>query len=110
MKRSWAMKWARDLETTRAKQANGYLNDGKGGFCCLGRLCVVAGKRGIRSYGGEISYHDETGVLPVEVIEMVGMKTDNGVLPNKRALSELNDEGVSFREIAKIIRKNWKSL
>lgn len=109
MDKRWAYKWARDLETTSARQTKRVLNNGRGGFCCLGRLCVIAGERGKR-IGSEISYGGETAVLPSEVMEKVGMKSDCGELPDA-ALTELNDEkGMTFREIAKVIRKNWKIL
>ncbi len=104
------MKWARDLETTSAKQAQGVLNNGSRGFCCLGRLCVIAGSRGERC-GTEIAYGGETTVLPTEVMDKVGMETDTGEYShNHDHLAGLNDDGVSFVEIAKIIRKHWKSL
>jgi hypothetical protein len=109
MKKSWAMKWARDLEKTSAKQATGVLNNGRGGFCCLGRLCVVAGKRGSSNADGGISYGDETTVLPSEVMALVEMKTSTGAF-GQEELTDMNDSGVSFRELAKIIRKNWRDL
>lgn len=111
MKRSWAMKWARDLETTRARQTQLKLNDGEGGFCCLGRLCVLAKARGKRSATGKIYYHGEGTILPSEVMEMVGMRTQSGVVgDDEDELSSMNDGGMSFAEIAKVIRKRWKEL
>jgi hypothetical protein len=112
MKRSWAMKWARDLETTKAKQARGVLNDGKGGFCCLGRLCVVVGAKGRRNnINMGISYHGAVTVLPSEVQDLVKMSTASGIVGSDECeLSSLNDDGVSFTELAKLIRKRWKDL
>lgn len=47
MKNDATRAWAEDLRTTDAKQVNDYLTLHIGpnteGYCCLGRLCIVAG-------------------------------------------------------------------
>jgi len=38
-------RWRDDLRTTTAKQGKYRLGDGRSGYCCLGRLCVVSGEK-----------------------------------------------------------------
>ena len=116
MKRYWAMKWAKDLEAPRRKQAQGYLKEGNG-YCCLGRLCVVAGVRW--KDGG---FDGEMMTLPQSVMEKTGMRSCQGEFPGAEAalsaigtpvcahLAHANDAGMKFKDIAKVIRKHWREL
>lgn len=106
MKKEIAMKWAKALESGKYKQTTGELYNGdSGGHCCLGVLCRISEKRGW--------IHDF--LLPENVQAWAGMKSDNGILPPRFkkfwSLSAQNDSAKkSFEQIAKIIRKHWKSL
>jgi hypothetical protein len=55
-------------------------------------------------------YLGESGVLPEEVMIWAGMDSDAGVIANGENLAIMNDGGMTFPEIAKVIRKNWKAL
>ncbi len=104
MKRYWAMKWAKDLEAKGRRQTTGQLREGSS-YCCLGRACVIAGMRpqDINAFS-----------LPEEVVKKFGMNSEVGdlaYLPNGHShLASMNDGGMTFREIAQIIRKRWKEL
>lgn len=114
MKRSIARKWAEMLESGEIKQAKGQLRKGDA-MCCLGVLCnlhaqdnpeYAAAQKYKKYYGGN------SDTPPQAVLEWAGLATD---LPytaeHPKGLANLNDnEGYSFEQIAKIIRKHWKEL
>lgn len=100
--------WVAALRSGKYKQGRKRLNtDDK--YCCLGVLCEIAVAHGITEkatpsdlfnitcYGG-----CNTSSLPREVVEWSGVSA-YGDLSGQRSLSELNDIGRSFSEIATII-------
>lgn len=116
--------WLRDLETTDAQQTVGYLHrliasvrpEEVAGYCCLGRACIAMGERPEFFLDAEIgSYDGEETILPWHVVEKLRLldaqgtfaesirRTDGGQFD---ALTELNDAGWSFKEIAAYIRGN----
>lgn len=114
MKRSIARKWIKALESGEYKQCKGQLRKGDS-FCCLGVLCnlhaqehpdVAAEQRYKNSYMGNV------GVLPDAVMAWAGAMDDCGFMGSGvPTLAMLNDtEGFSFPEIAKVVRKEWKTL
>ncbi len=117
MKKEIAEKWVADLRT-HTRQTKNKLYDGKGGHCCLGRLCRVLGATFSRNgtinswypvLKGKVLVSDS--ILPDEILALVGMKFSDGYMMEKgECLSQLNDSGKSFSEIADIIEKNWKHL
>ena len=111
MKRNWAMKWAKALESGRYKQTKLVLHDSNG-YCCLGVLCRLAGKRFKYDHteGLYLTIERSGTFLPKKVQKLVGMKSENG-LNSGHSLSMLNDESMlSFKEIAQVIRKKYKEL
>lgn len=115
MKKAIAMKWAYALESGEYRQTKSAL-EFDNAFCCLGVLCKIAQKEKIpvntvakssrRLYGGDLD-------IQPEVLKWSRMKSFSGRLPNSTKLGSLvnlNDEGSSFKEIAKIIRKYWRYL
>jgi hypothetical protein len=83
-------------------------------YCCLGVLCELAIKHGVTKkhgmtqYGKGLVWRDN--YLPSEVQEWAGMNSSDGTLMGEKALADLNDEGMPFEEIAKVIEKNWMRL
>jgi hypothetical protein len=77
------------------------------GYCCLGVACEVFMKNGgelqkaTDKYG--IYYNGEYLTLPRVVRDWLGLRTENGSIDDGIALSEKNDHGASFEEIANII-------
>lgn len=108
MKKSIAMKWVKALRSGKYKQARLRLGDAKNGYCCLGVLCKVTGKK----------HRAQDAEVPPPVREAAGMKTDNGrYLFGEPSLMAHNDgtnfdgsNGKSFAEIADIIEKHWRLL
>ena len=121
MKRSIAMKWAKALESGRYKQGKRALrtrtDNGKLSYCCLGVLCNITKttkwKHNNDSPHG--SLYGEAGILPTEIAKKVGMNTASPVLMSETGvvstLVTLNDKmGYTFKQIAKLVREQWKSL
>lgn len=113
MKYSVMKKWVKALRSGKYKQTTGQLRDyarydeGKT-YCCLGVLCSITKSKG---WVGET-------VLPKHVVKKVGMKLDrgNGEINDEgwydkgKCLSQLNDNGMSFKQIANVIEKVYKRL
>lgn len=90
----------------------------KNGFCCLGVLCDLHGKKIKRKGWDKIapkhpftgySYLNTTGVLPETVVNWSGITNNNPVVnfrSIKQSLAELNDEKKSFEWIADAIEQN----
>jgi hypothetical protein len=113
MKRSIARKWAKALESGEYKQGKGRLRKGDK-WCCLGVLCnlhaqahpEIAAKQKHKS-----RYMNHESVLPEEVQDWAGMNSDDGYITYGNDLVGMNDmKGMSFAEIAKVIRKEYKKL
>lgn len=100
-------KWVAALRSGQYQQAQGMLRlDDK--FCCLGVLCDVAGAdnaaaggrwtpTGCYTYQGE----SEEAVLPDGLRFRLGLSPDDEI-----ALFNMNDDGVSFEDIADFIEAN----
>ena len=99
MNRDIAEKWIADLRAN-PPQAKGTLFDGHG-HCCLGRLCIVAGK-----LNREISGFS---ILTDEIADWAGMKSRDGRYPGGFLVAD-NDSGKTFAEIAGIIEAHIDEL
>lgn len=118
MKKEIAEAWVADLRTNPPKTTR-RLFDGNG-YCCLGRLALVLGCDFTRvgedycpRLNGETLQVE--AYLSQELMGLSGMKSRNGVVeeiggPDDVVLAQLNDDGVSFAEIADVIEKHWEKL
>ena len=124
--------WLNALESGRFKQAKNTLvrrhrASKKASYCCLGVGCVVINenakelglqpvKRKITSYG-KVNFDREDMFMPVSGVETLNLRCNRGsiargpVYVGKRStpfstLAEMNDGGMSHKEIAKFIREN----
>lgn len=113
--------WVDTLKSGTVKQAKSKLckleND-EYSFCCLGVLCEIYNadmklkkkkQLEIHKYpstkGYTFSYNGFTGGLPPEVQKWSGIESKLGELPFPyvQNLAHMNDNGKSFKQIAKII-------
>jgi hypothetical protein len=125
MKRDIAEQWAQALESGEYKQGLHYLHsekDGEHKFCCLGVLCELALKAGVKvetrkvfktehvTNEHAIEYNGEVYLIPDEVQIWAGTKTRNGICNDASSLVSINDTGIPFPEIAKIILAHTDKL
>ena len=101
--------WADALESGEFQQGGGQLNYQDKYFCCLGVACELLHRKGlIERYtkeSGCVGYGKEKEfyLLPSKVHEMFDLNLSPRKI-NGFALSAMNDNGISFAEIAKIVR------
>jgi hypothetical protein len=113
-----AERWADRLESGEVEQTRGRLGaPGKQrGRCCLGVLCDIAVEDGVidaprATVDGYMSYDASTLCLPGSVMAWADMRSDNGDLKNEwQTLAQMNDDGVSFVDIALTIKHNVEKL
>lgn len=102
MKYSVMKKWVKALRSGEYKQSKNYLND-EFGYCCLGVLCEVE----------NIKYGKNTKILNNLALKKTGIKSRIGSFTSRDGgfcLTELNDDGKTFKYIADVIEKNWDKL
>lgn len=115
MKPEIKQKWIAALESDEYKQTQRYLKTEEG-FCCLGVLTDLYLQEigdlwtPETDDGKQVYTYDECGFqLPNDVVEWAGLAYDdptvtiNGVATE---LSALNDDGVDFKEISKLIKSS----
>ena len=118
-------RWVEKLRSGEFKQGDSCLrkvtktkNGQKETFCCLGVLCELAVKARVinkasleETQDGDLDnttsyrYDGEKAFLPRDVRLWAGLKSDRGEF-DEGDLSEMNDDGVSFKRIAKVIEEN----
>lgn len=116
MKKSVMKKWVKALRSGKYQQTIGSLKN-VDGYCCLGVLCDISK---LSKFNNDARYFDEEGLLPIEVIEFARITNSAGqffsniktrkVYKRLKCLSEYNDRGKSFKQIADIIEKHWEKL
>ncbi len=121
MNKEIAKKWVAALRSGAYEQGVGRLrrNDK---FCCLGVLCNLHAQEHpaiAAQQRSPISYMENSGGLPVAVMEWAGMFGQSGSLRTGTAignsgyfkLAAMNDSGCySFLSIAKAIEENWEKF
>lgn len=106
--------WIDALNSGEYKQGMVYLKRNNQ-FCCLGVLCDIYSKKtgkgnwepAVTDYGVEkftVGDKIDTSGLPVSVREWSGVSGALGEL-KQRSLAMLNDEGMTFKDLAKVIEE-----
>lgn len=109
-------KWVARLRSGEDKQTTGLLQDSRG-MCCLGVLCDIYSKENSIpwiplefSTDGRLLFMDVDAYPPEEVDEWAGNENGTSIVPglyNREGeqlwLTSLNDEGMSFSQIADVI-------
>lgn len=100
--------WTADLRANPELQGFDALEQNEK-FCCLGRLCLLAIKNGVKvirhvSDSGFVSYDNEVFLLPKSVVKWAGLDSHNPEIPTADYnLVNANDIGKTFAEIADLI-------
>lgn len=109
-------KWIEALESGKYRQGLGVLvkdyGTPKARYCCLGMACQVIVDNKVRKLNLK-EYSDESrGLLDASIAKLIGIDEGGGfrtpVIHRGRyydSLVELNDGGVKFKTIARIIRE-----
>lgn len=108
----------KELETTTKPQGTHCLKDKDGKYCCLGIGAEKMGNTLVEEKGreGDSLFDGCVCELPPKAQEYYGLD-DLGRIPGHvavilegrpaRSLAALNDMGMPFPQIAKVIRKHW---
>lgn len=112
MKKKIRKKWVKALKSGKYQQGKESLRSRTNKFCCLGVLCDLAVREGVvkwKKRQGEFSIKKESSYLPDEVKAWAGLDSNQPSV-TKGSLIQLNDDdGLSFKEIAKLIKKDGKA-
>ena len=117
MKKKVMKKWTAALRSGSYKQRKGYLSDG-GAYCCLGVLCELAPADVRAEHVAQYKEKYEETLSPA-MMKWADIKDMEGRLPKEykkkggshsALLTDLNDSGLSFKQIANIIERNYKEL
>ena len=104
-----AQKWVDALRSGKYKQARRRLRY-RGGMCCLGVACDIAAEPLKLKWRGT-EFDGEKEVLPPSVQEWLGINSANGSFVFEwKCLSDINDNGAKFDEIADLIEQNAEEL
>lgn len=112
-----------DLRTPGLQQAHSKLQRGEA-YCCLGRLCRIAEKHGVKvRKNGDGSLYGENLAAQPDVLDWAGMKPDgafqrdiwNGQWKTpmsflghpRHTMASANDAGANFQEIALEIERQF---
>lgn len=104
--------WVEALRSGKYQQAKGHLQN-RGGMCCLGVACDISGLgkwKGRRYVTPGTTYVGDLGNNTSEMVRWLGLDDACGVMADGNALTELNDDGKLFAEIADIIESEPKGL
>ena len=107
-----AEKWVRALESGEyEQQRDGYLRtfdeNKKPQYCCLGVACALYAKA--KKTPMEVLLMRDSHYLPAEVRDWLGLQSEMGRY-GSTDLAQENDMGVSFKQIAQIIREKPEGL
>src|ERR1017187_7416410 len=116
MKKSIKKLWLSALRSGKYKQGHNQLKSGDH-YCCLGVLCDLYAKKmkdDRVGFNGDV-FTTQSGIeettLPFEVMQWSGIPDSNGRTPFKDSspysLADINDEGISFSEIADVIEEKF---
>lgn len=114
MKPEIAKLWVEALRSGEYQQTTSVL-EAKGEQCCLGVLCRLAIKYGVAmqewiAEPGNTVFDGHDGCLPVPVMEWAGVKNEEGACQNMPPLTEQNDGGDTFLQIADFIEAHQDDL
>lgn len=123
MRKDIMEKWTAALRSGEYKQGTERLNDKSlGAYCCLGVLCELAPDDVRDQHAAEYARTNDEYLTSI-IMKWADIKHPHGGLPKpykkktdpwtgtySKDLTVLNDSGLSFKQIANIIERNYKEL
>lgn len=111
MKQVTREQWTAALRSGEYKQCKGqlYRPGEEGGYCCLGVLGVLTGARRVDNNKGWRSglEFDVDGTSEIYGAYVPQTIADSVGIYSQQTLSDMNDKGMSFEEIADYIDRNY---
>ncbi len=106
-----AKKWVAALRSGEFQQTKGVLRSPEG-YCCLGVACEVYRREtGAGEWDDSNQFQGHGDVPPIEVQRWLGLKRANGAMDDDSlCLTERNDDGDSFAQIAAVIESEPDGL
>ncbi len=108
MNKEWKKKWIEALESGEFTQYSGRLRANHGdAYCCLGVLATVADPEGWEIWedpSHDIHPYSHRGTC--SILSTKFRKDMHITKEEQRKMSDMNDEGASFKDIAEWIREN----
>ena len=111
LEKEFAKKWLEALRSGKYEQGEGYLQNADGQYCCLGVACRVNHPRVKLIHKFFIDSEGEgRGYITKDLEEKMPklLRGTDGTNEFVKLVSEMNDEGQSFHQIADWIEKNVK--
>lgn len=122
MNRDFAERWVGALRSGEYQQCSRRLHNGRG-YCCLGVAEILSGSEFASDDQGTyfIDGKSESDYLTEETMQAIGVGYYNGSIECGKdpilvggkfyvCLSDANDDGRTFAEIADAIEANWERL
>ena len=122
MYKAIAEKWVEALRSGEYQQGRLVLQNSRGAFCCLGVLCDLhrtdEGGEWVtdhvgRTDGGKLYQPllggEDYALLPPAVQRWAGIRSNNPAARGE-ILTDLNDDGRSFDDLADLIDTRWEEL
>lgn len=111
------LKWLEALESGEFKQGKAYLKqivDGEPHYCCLGIGCQLLKLEEVEPKSGSddiIAFVDSevesnTSTAGTQLMKALKIRDTVGSIMNNNSLTSMNDNNVSFKDIAKFCREN----
>lgn len=105
------LKWLAALESGEYEQGTEGFLCMNGKYCCLGVAAEIFKTEQTKVKRSPITeamlYGEEENVAPQYVIDALHLRSNTGIIMGKEyCLTELNDTGTTFKEIAAFIRKH----
>ena len=111
------LKWLEALESGEFKQGKNYLKqivDGEPHYCCLGIGCQLLKLEEVKPESGSddiVAFVDSkvesnTSTAGERLMKVLKIRDAVGSMTNNSSLASMNDNNVSFKDIAKFCREN----
>jgi len=102
-------KWVKALRSKKYKQGTGELKSVDNEYCCLGVLCDIIGMKARKVSDGYTYFGNDYQIAPPSACQAVGLVDQHGTynttIHDADCLTNDNDEGKTFKQIADIIEK-----
>lgn len=101
--------WVEALRSGAFKQATAHLHKADNSMCCLGVAAFLTDEQP-SIYDGTYAYKGHNCYLPNAYLEFLGLQSDTGLILDDKPLADKNDNGATFKELARLIESEPAGL